>query len=123
MRKFKARFALSQALPSVRRRRSRAEPGVRCATLGCALQRLRRTDGLGEVSRVHRVPCKGVRATFTENVAMGETPLEQQPSAAPARRASRLDSIDLLRGLIMVVMTLDHVRDYWHHDSLVARDP
>ena len=53
---------------------------------------------------------------------MGQT-LESQYAAMAAGGARRLDSIDLLRGLIMVVMALDHVRDYWHHDSLVARDP
>jgi uncharacterized membrane protein len=41
-------------------------------------------------------------------------------SAAPA---SRLDSVDLLRGLIMIVMALDHTRDYFHNTALQGVDP
>ena len=38
--------------------------------------------------------------------------------AAPAVR-SRLGSIDLLRGIVMIVMILDHTRDFVHVNELV----
>jgi uncharacterized membrane protein len=47
-----------------------------------------------------------------------ETPATPLASSAPRSRV-RVDSVDLLRGLIMVIMMLDHTRDFVHSSALV----
>ena len=42
-------------------------------------------------------------------------------TAAPFYR-NRIGSIDLLRGIVMVIMAIDHTRDFLHNDS-VLHDP
>jgi uncharacterized membrane protein len=52
-------------------------------------------------------------------------PKPQSPEPRAESRApgtTRLQSVDLLRGLVMIVMVLDHVRDYVHKDGLFG-DP
>lgn len=43
-------------------------------------------------------------------------------STAPPKR-ERLPSVDILRGVVMAVMALDHVRDYFYHTQLNWMDP
>ena len=51
-------------------------------------------------------------------MTISEATVEIARPAAIATR--RLESIDLLRGLVMVIMALDHVRDYFHANAFIA---
>lgn len=53
----------------------------------------------------------------TDSITQGAIPI------ATSGARPRLESIDVVRGMIMVVMALDHVRDFFHQDALLYDPP
>ena len=48
--------------------------------------------------------------------------MQNLTATASLTSTTRVQSIDLLRGLIMIIMALDHTRDFFHH-SAFTEDP
>ncbi|HSQ23972.1 MAG TPA: heparan-alpha-glucosaminide N-acetyltransferase domain-containing protein [Pyrinomonadaceae bacterium] len=52
----------------------------------------------------------------TDSIPQGAGPLDPEPGKVNRRR---IDSVDLLRGIVMVIMMLDHTRDFIHSGALL----
>src|SRR5262245_48539316 len=75
--------------------------------------------------RVHPImdPTTSTSPLAKTSVAETETDLAETRLGRVNTFRPRLNSLDWLRGLVMVIMVLDHTRDYFAAGSINPRDP
>src|SRR5262245_15760303 len=83
------------------------------------------------VRDAREAPLRGQKAKAMSSVALDQSTAaaaaaaqlaDRERTGAGAAARVRLDSVDLLRGLVMVVMALDHTRDFFGASGMNPRD-
>jgi len=69
-------------------------------------------------ARAASTPMNGTLSALAATAA----PTSIEGIGQPPRRGARLDGIDFLRGLVMIIMVLDHTRDYFGASAVNPRD-